>query len=327
MDFTPYESGGSWADSDAGWSFQADYAWGWLPFHYGRWAWFHDYWGWVPGHRWGAAWVDWRHGNGVVGWRPRPPGHGYHHNGYQYGGGAVVRDHRHPLNHDSNWRFATTRDFTRPHIRSHLYGNGADGLRLTARVNAPPLRARTTVHAGELMRGRYAPADRQVVRDHRDFGRDQGRDLGRGGGYRPSGGDAPAARGYPPPAAPRGYSSSTGRPSEPGGASMPSGSSGSSAPSGGYYAPGRTYPPGRGYAPGNPTRPSFGGSGSSVVRDHRSAPPVWSQQAGNRPPPAAPPPPAAAPSHAGGSPGPVSAPPSSGHAGGGHAGGSHTGHH
>ena len=55
VDFTPYESGGSWEYSDAGWAFAADYPWGWLPFHYGRWAWFHDYWGWVPGHRCEAA--------------------------------------------------------------------------------------------------------------------------------------------------------------------------------------------------------------------------------------------------------------------------------
>ncbi|HEX8112046.1 MAG TPA: DUF6600 domain-containing protein, partial [Kofleriaceae bacterium] len=49
VDFTPYESGGSWAYSDVGWAFVCDYPWGWLPFHYGRWAWFHGYWGWVPG--------------------------------------------------------------------------------------------------------------------------------------------------------------------------------------------------------------------------------------------------------------------------------------
>ncbi|HEU4729985.1 MAG TPA: DUF6600 domain-containing protein, partial [Kofleriaceae bacterium] len=73
VDFTPYESGGSWQLTDAGWAFACDYPWGWLPFHYGRWAWFHDYWGWVPGHRWGPAWVEWRHGGGVVGWRPLRP--------------------------------------------------------------------------------------------------------------------------------------------------------------------------------------------------------------------------------------------------------------
>ena len=157
VDFTPYESGGSWVQSDAGWAFSCDYPWGWLPFHYGRWAWFHDYWGWVPGHRWGPAWVDWRHGNGVVGWRPRPPRLPDHRPATgHHGRGVLVRDHRHSEQHDAHWRFATTRDFSRPHVRSHLYGNLAEGLRVTSKVAAPPLRARTTVHASDLMRNRFA---------------------------------------------------------------------------------------------------------------------------------------------------------------------------
>jgi hypothetical protein len=163
VDFTPYESGGSWAYTDAGWAFACDYPWGWLPFHYGRWAWFHGYWGWVPGHRWGPAWVEWRHGGGVVGWRPtRPhprgpgdgPGHRWH------GGDAPFRDHRHAEQHSSHWRFATTTDFVRPHIRSHLFGNPAEGLRVTTRVTAPPIRGAATLHAADLMRNRFAAGGR-----------------------------------------------------------------------------------------------------------------------------------------------------------------------
>ena len=54
MDFTPYETAGSWVDSNQGWAFQCDWDWGWLPFHYGRWGWFDEggYWGWVPGYQW-----------------------------------------------------------------------------------------------------------------------------------------------------------------------------------------------------------------------------------------------------------------------------------
>ncbi|HEY0483137.1 MAG TPA: DUF6600 domain-containing protein, partial [Kofleriaceae bacterium] len=182
VDFTPYESGGSWVDTDAGWAFSCDYPWGWLPFHYGRWAWFHDYWGWVPGHRWGPAWVDWRHGNGVIGWRPRPPRILDHRPSIgHHGGGVLVRDHRHAEQHDAHWRFATTSNFARPHVRSHLYGNLAEGLRVTSKVAAPPLRARTTVRAADLMRNRFSAGGRpwaqgsgrfggQVqVRDHRGF--------------------------------------------------------------------------------------------------------------------------------------------------------------
>ena len=168
VDFTPYESGGSWAYTDAGWGFNCDYSWGWLPFHYGRWAWFHDYWGWVPGHRWSPAWVDWRHGGGVVGWRPTPPSVRDHRGGeirdHRHGGGNLIRDHRHAETRDVHWRFATTADFARPHIRSHLYGNAAEGLRVTSRVAAPPLRAPTTLHARDLMRNRFQAGDVQGIR-------------------------------------------------------------------------------------------------------------------------------------------------------------------
>jgi hypothetical protein len=181
VDFTPYESGGSWEYTDAGWAFSCEYPWGWLPFHYGRWAWFHDYWGWVPGHKWGPAWVEWRHGGGVVGWRPLGPRTRDHRSDgrvYHHGSGPSVRDHRHPEQHDAHWRFATVPDFGRPHIRSHLYGNLGEGLRVTQSVAAPPLRARTTVHTGDLMRNRFATGGRwnqpgsgryvgPQVRDHR----------------------------------------------------------------------------------------------------------------------------------------------------------------
>jgi len=154
VDFTPYESGGSWAYTDAGWGFNCDYSWGWLPFHYGRWAWFQDYWGWVPGYQWAPAWVEWRHGGGVVGWRPLGPRGRSHYvvPGVRHN---LPRDHRRAGVRDAHWRFATTSDFARPHIRAHLYRNPAEGLRVTARVNALPLRARTTVRAGDLMRNRY----------------------------------------------------------------------------------------------------------------------------------------------------------------------------
>ncbi|TMQ02164.1 MAG: hypothetical protein E6J91_53385, partial [Deltaproteobacteria bacterium] len=162
VDFTPYESGGSWAYTDAGWAFACEYPWGWLPFHYGRWAWLHGHWVWVPGHRWGPAWVHWRHGGGVIGWRPIAP-HirdprrpGYHHHGGN--GGTLVRDHRHAEQHDAHWRFATVSDFGRPHVRSHLYGNLAEGLRLTTRVARPPIQARTAIRPADLMRSRFAAA-------------------------------------------------------------------------------------------------------------------------------------------------------------------------
>jgi hypothetical protein len=74
-DFAPYQTAGQWAVNDGGdWMWQSDYAWGFIPFHYGRWVWAGSYWGWIPGRRYAPAWVTWRVGDGgYVGWAPLPP--------------------------------------------------------------------------------------------------------------------------------------------------------------------------------------------------------------------------------------------------------------
>ena len=244
VDFTPYESGGSWEYTDAGWAFASDYPWGWLPFHYGRWAWFHDYWGWVPGHRWGAAYVDWRHGGGVVGWRPSAPRIRDHRGGivrdHRHGDGPMLSDHRPAQLHDAHWRFAATADFARPHVRSHLYGNLAEGLRVTSPVAAPPLRARSTVRVNDLMRSRFAATGRP-----QRFQRGPGRAAPTGGydrGYgRAAGSGYDRARSYQPYQAPaRGYA--------------PPRSYGSSSSPTGSWSSGRGYrgPPPRSFRPSSP---------------------------------------------------------------------------
>jgi len=53
--------------------FASNYPWGWAPFHYGNWVYADAGWCWVPGRVWAPAWVDWRYGNGYVGWYPLPP--------------------------------------------------------------------------------------------------------------------------------------------------------------------------------------------------------------------------------------------------------------
>jgi hypothetical protein len=55
--------------------FETDWAWGWAPFHYGRWFYSGEVhgWVWVPDTVWGPAWVEWRAGGGYVGWTPLPP--------------------------------------------------------------------------------------------------------------------------------------------------------------------------------------------------------------------------------------------------------------
>src|SRR5262245_16925689 len=73
-DFTPYMTAGYFVLTEYGWTWVSEYAWGWAPFHYGRWIVVAGYgWCWVPGTFWGPAWVTWRWGDGYVGWAPSPP--------------------------------------------------------------------------------------------------------------------------------------------------------------------------------------------------------------------------------------------------------------
>jgi hypothetical protein len=70
-DFQPYASNGHWVMTEYGNTWVSDYAWGWAPFHYGRW--YQDRyrgWAWIPGRDWGPAWVSWRSGGGYYGWAP-----------------------------------------------------------------------------------------------------------------------------------------------------------------------------------------------------------------------------------------------------------------
>lgn len=73
--FRPYCSHGHWVYSDAGWTWDSDYRWGWAPFHYGRWSYDdEDGWFWVPGNEWAPAWVTWGRCNDYYGWAPLAPG-------------------------------------------------------------------------------------------------------------------------------------------------------------------------------------------------------------------------------------------------------------
>ncbi|MBI5802840.1 MAG: hypothetical protein HZA92_19230 [Verrucomicrobia bacterium] len=70
----PYADRGRWLHTDSGWYWQSDYAWGWAPFHYGRWLQHaRSGWLWVPDTHWGPAWVVWRSSTTHCGWAPLPP--------------------------------------------------------------------------------------------------------------------------------------------------------------------------------------------------------------------------------------------------------------
>ena len=90
----PYVHEGRWLWTTAGWYWQSHYQWGWIPFHYGRWA-FTRHWGWVwvPGSQWAPAWVHWRYSQGHAGWAPLPPGADYQIGyGFSYHGRRVAVD-------------------------------------------------------------------------------------------------------------------------------------------------------------------------------------------------------------------------------------------
>ncbi|MFO0750201.1 MAG: DUF6600 domain-containing protein [Myxococcota bacterium] len=70
-DYVPYRDG-SWVDTDAGPTWVAEEPYGWAVTHYGRWL-YRDRWYWVPGIEWAPAWVEWRVGEGMVGWAPLGP--------------------------------------------------------------------------------------------------------------------------------------------------------------------------------------------------------------------------------------------------------------
>lgn len=73
VNWRPYADAGHWIYTDAGWSWESDYPWGGIAFHYGRWHRDNLGWVWMPGYDWAPAWVAWRHTDGYLGWAPLPP--------------------------------------------------------------------------------------------------------------------------------------------------------------------------------------------------------------------------------------------------------------
>ena len=66
--YLPYTNG-RWTDTDYGFTWVSNDPFGWATDHYGRWVWANR-WVWRPDTTWGPAWVQWRQGDGYVGWAP-----------------------------------------------------------------------------------------------------------------------------------------------------------------------------------------------------------------------------------------------------------------
>lgn len=141
--WSPYCDRGHWVNTDCGWYWDSEYAWG-VTFHYGRW--FrnpHLGWCWYPDTVWGPSWVAWRSGGNYCGWAPLPPfavfrpGAGFFYRGvgvgmdFDFGLGAdcfvfVSPDHfcdRHPRSFSLE-RERVTRIFHQTTIINHYDVNG-----------------------------------------------------------------------------------------------------------------------------------------------------------------------------------------------------------
>ena len=155
-DFTPYYSGGHWLLTEFGWTWVSDWSWGWAPFHYGRWILVSGFgWSWVPGTIWGPAWVNWRFGDGYVGWAALPP------RGVSV---TVTYGHRSP------WRFTRAGDLGARRLRC-LPMRDTKGMfhRTTNVANDRVLtRGATTVHinAGPRYIPNATPARLKAVAPH-----------------------------------------------------------------------------------------------------------------------------------------------------------------
>jgi len=88
----PYFTRGHWIYTETGWSWQSDYPWGDIVFHYGRWVNVKDHWYWVPGYAWAPAWVCWREADGYCGWAPLPPAAEYRTGAGLFFNGRVALD-------------------------------------------------------------------------------------------------------------------------------------------------------------------------------------------------------------------------------------------
>ncbi len=145
-DFQPYETAGSWDYVDGDYVWVSDYAWGWICFHYGRWALGAGGWVWVPGRTYAGAWVSWRVGDdamGYVGWAPMAPAWIW------IGGAATALGVSAP----EPWVFTPNRDLLSPDIGAHVItGNAATAAVTRTRPYVP---AQPTVTKGPV--SRFAP--------------------------------------------------------------------------------------------------------------------------------------------------------------------------
>jgi hypothetical protein len=120
----PYTRG-HWANTEEhGWLWVSDEEWGWATYHYGRWALDRENtWYWVPGSDWGPAWVDWRYGDGHIGWAPLGPEVRWRGDSFDYGSADYGSRSYQPY-----WIFVRDEHFLSPGIHRHCAPPGRNAV-------------------------------------------------------------------------------------------------------------------------------------------------------------------------------------------------------
>jgi hypothetical protein len=135
-DWQPYVDGRWVWTADYGWYWDADEEWGWAAYHYGRWALTDAYgWVWVPDDEWGPAWVEWRTGDGYVGWAPMPPEVAWQGGTLVYGDVDLSAPHYHPC-----WVFIAEGSFLESDAARHRLQPARTAAMLRASVRATSYR-------------------------------------------------------------------------------------------------------------------------------------------------------------------------------------------
>jgi hypothetical protein len=182
----PYCDDGHWVYTEDGWYWQSDYAWGWAPFHYGRWL-RHERAGWVwfPDRVWGPAWVTWRMAGDNCGWAPLPLHTVLEANaGFLFNGVSVGANFDFGLPADC-FTFVAMGDFCAPDVGHHRLGQPevAGFYGRTSIINDYGFANQTVVNRG-------IPVDRIAAMTHTTIRPIAVRDEPVGGGGREAGNGA-----------------------------------------------------------------------------------------------------------------------------------------
>jgi len=157
-DWRPYTLG-HWNNTEEhGWYWESDEPFGWAVYHYGRWGYDDDLgWFWVPGRKWGPAWVDWRHSDDEIGWRPLGPDEDWEPSG----GVSIRASYYDEPRYAPRWIFVSPRYFAEPVLHVHLFPRTQSVIYLgrTRRITTYTVVNRRVVNSGISITfvQRYAP--------------------------------------------------------------------------------------------------------------------------------------------------------------------------